>query len=178
MEVQEGKSISSSSRNLEREFWNPSSESLVGIHNNRAAVQIPEEVTTEVPSSTWSINLPNGILNSQCESPPSKVDLVVEKSPINTSRTENETRPTVLMLAGSVCNKNNIPQSPSTNFNSKHTKVVQQEEVLNLPLPENNQDWQGALALMELAKTQEETVKALSTRRVIETSDNINYTHL
>lgn len=183
VDVPEGRNSSTSSaRNLEREFWEPTSES-VGTPNLKAdAAPVAEKVTTKVPSSTWNMNLPSGILNSRCESPPPKIDLVAEKSPVNaSSRTENETRPTVLMLAGSASNKVNSPQSPSTRFNNNEAKVVviHQEEVLNLPVPEDNQKWLGALALMELAKTQEEeAVKALTFRRVVETCDNINYIHL
>ena len=178
VEVPETRSTSSTSRNLEREFWGPSRESLNTLNNNKGdAVQLPtEEVSTDVSKSCWNIDMSNGILNSECRSPTSRFDL----SPANASRTENETRPTVLMLAGSICNKNNAPQSPSTRINNdSKVVVVQQEDVNKLPLPEDNQKWLGALALMELAKTQEEeAVKALTLKKGIDSCDNINYTHL
>ncbi|KAL0129040.1 hypothetical protein PUN28_004027 [Cardiocondyla obscurior] len=83
-----------------------------------------------------------------------------------TSRiSENETRPTVLMLAGSCSSgKEMIPKPPIIIDPVKtETKIigdvsVQQEDlsVAKLPVQEDNKKWQGALALMELAKTQEE----------------------
>lgn len=79
---------------------------------------------------------------------------------------DNETRPTVLILAGN-SNNSNLNKEPqqvnrlnTTNDHNNKVKVVvvKQEDSLinNLPVLEDNQKWLGALALMELAKTQEE----------------------
>lgn len=178
LSVTENRNVSSTSRNLEREFWDPSCESLVCITNNNGpgAIQHNEEINSEV-SSSWNMNIPNGVLDSRCHT--AKLDLIQNKS-MNTCRTENETRPTVLMLAGSACNKNNS-QTLNTTFNNNEAKVVvvPQEEVVKIQFPEDNQKWLGALALMELAKTQEEeAVRALKVKRETQTCDNINYTNL
>ncbi|XP_011307144.1 asparagine-rich zinc finger protein AZF1-like [Fopius arisanus] len=76
---------------------------------------------------------------------------------------ENELRPTVLMLAGS---SNTTEPMRSIQRSPEETKVKvvvvrQDEEQLTLPPPEDNKKWLGALALMELAKNQEEAAKAL-----------------
>lgn len=113
--------------------------------------------------------------DSQCHSS-SKFD---DKSLLSTiTRTENETRPTVLMLAGSACNKNN-QQSPTSRFNNNDAKVVviPQEEVVKIQFPEDNQKWLGALALMELAKAQEEEAVRALTKIKRESCDR-NYTNL
>ncbi|KYM99372.1 PREDICTED: uncharacterized protein LOC108776763 [Cyphomyrmex costatus] len=80
------------------------------------------------------------------------------------SRTsENETRPTVLMLAGSSNSAKEILSKPSLAIDPVKTETkiisVKQEDntsLAKLPVQEDNKKWQGALALMELAKTQEE----------------------
>ncbi|XP_034935860.1 zinc finger protein 148-like [Chelonus insularis] len=103
---------------------------------------------------------------------------------------ENEKRPTVLMLAGSY-NLNssnhesirNVQQKVSNDSSAKVLVVKQEENVINPPLPEDNQKWLGALALMELAKTQEEAaaVKALNPEKDIDPQavhSDFNYTHL
>ncbi|KAK0084479.1 hypothetical protein PV325_006959 [Microctonus aethiopoides] len=107
---------------------------------------------------------------------------------IITRHVENEMRPTVLMLAGSSTNNINKESMRSnlTNINSepavKVVVVKQEESMMNLPLPEDNQKWLGALALMELAKTQEEAAKALNAHdNDFEQQDinvGYNYTHL
>ncbi|KAK0161767.1 hypothetical protein PV327_008182 [Microctonus hyperodae] len=103
-----------------------------------------------------------------------------------TRHVENKMRPTVLMLAGS--STNNISKehmcSNLTNVDgesgAKVVVVKQEENMVNLPLPEDNQKWLGALALMELAKTQEEAAKASSAHvDNFEQQDvGYNYTHL
>lgn len=164
----ESRNVSSTSRNLEREFWDPSCESMICLTNNNNNNNGPdsiihEEINSEV-SSSWNMNISNDLIDSRTKS---------------ITRTENETRPTVLMLAGS--NKNNS-QSPTTRFNNNEAKVVviPQEEVVKIQFPEDNQKWLGALALMELAKAQEEeAVRALTKiKRDRESCDNINYTNL
>lgn len=81
----------------------------------------------------------------------------------NSCISENETRPTVLMLAGSSnSNKEIVPKQPlALDPVTTETKIIdiKQEDNINidkLPVQEDNKKWQGALALMELAKTQEE----------------------
>lgn len=76
---------------------------------------------------------------------------------------ENETRPTVLMLAGSSNSSKEIVSKPPVVIDPVKTETetvnVKQEDnisIAKLPIQEDNKKWQGALALMELAKTQEE----------------------
>ncbi|XP_043279825.1 uncharacterized protein [Venturia canescens] len=77
---------------------------------------------------------------------------------------DNETRPTVLILAGNSSSnlnkeppKVNRPNTSTDHANKVKVVVVKQEDnLINLPILEDNQKWLGALALMELAKTQEE----------------------
>lgn len=75
---------------------------------------------------------------------------------------ENETRPTVLILAGSSSSsKEIVSRPPLAPIDPATTEIigVQREDNLNvakLPVQEDNKKWQGALALMELATTQEE----------------------
>ncbi|KZC13363.1 hypothetical protein WN55_05961 [Dufourea novaeangliae] len=68
---------------------------------------------------------------------------------------ENIMRPTVLMLAG----------KPETT--TKVVIVKQEDDHIKLPIPEDSQKWLGALALMELAKNQEETVRGLSLKQLL-----------
>lgn len=105
--------------------------------------------------------------------------------------TENETRPTVLMLAG----KNQSPKSPPApppptptppsgsineigNADVKVIVVKQEESTMKVSMPEDNQKWLGALALMELAKVQEEAARALRLNRDLDTHTSPNYIHL
>lgn len=91
-------------------------------------------------------------------------------SPQVASSRENENRPTVLMLAGNNNNsKNYIPdmcEIHSSNQDVSNAKVIvvrnslPDNDELSMSHPEDNQKWLGALALMELAKNQEEAAKA------------------
>ncbi|KAL6257938.1 hypothetical protein P5V15_011537 [Pogonomyrmex californicus] len=80
----------------------------------------------------------------------------------NSHISENETRPTVLMLAGSSNSSRDLISKPPAALDPERieTKVVVKPEdnisIAKLPLQEDNKKWQGALALMELAKMQEE----------------------
>lgn len=114
-------------------------------------------------------------------------ELPMEDTLVNSHNIENETRPTVLMLAGSSNNnlvaKEANTKPPSIDANRTGVKVVikQEDSVTKLPLPEDNKKWLGALALMELAKTQEETAKVLGIK--VEKDDQfihstLNYNHL
>ncbi|KAJ8682890.1 hypothetical protein QAD02_018682 [Eretmocerus hayati] len=91
--------------------------------------------------------------------------------------TENETRPTVLMLA----RRSQSPQPCLNGLSRPDPKVVvvrQEKTRTNLPLPEDNQKWLGALALMELAKVQEEAALALRLSRDIDGSSCSDYSYL
>ncbi|XP_032679104.1 zinc finger protein 148-like [Odontomachus brunneus] len=78
---------------------------------------------------------------------------------------ENETRPTVLMLAGSSSNVNSketTAKLPTMDAQRAETKIVKQEDnTIELPI-QDNKTWLGALALMELAKMQEESTEPRS----------------
>ncbi|XP_063990962.1 uncharacterized protein LOC135169684 [Diachasmimorpha longicaudata] len=95
---------------------------------------------------------------------------------------ENELRPTVLMLAGS--NKSEVMRSGQRIPEETKVKVVvvrQDEEAIGLPPPEDNQKWLGALALMELAKNQEEAAKALGYGKGLDQYSihpRFDYTHI
>lgn len=75
---------------------------------------------------------------------------------------ENETRPTVLMLASSSSgNKVEIvPKLPTvTDIDRTHAEIIDtttEDNIVKSPIQEDNKKWLGALALMELAKTQQE----------------------
>lgn len=118
--------------------------------------------------------------------PVSNIEQYVRKetsqdAPTNSARiNENETRPTVLMLAGSSNNAGGkeIGASKLTAMESEgaETKVIKQEDdTMKLPIQEDNKKWLGALALMELAKTQEESVRVVS---ITTTAPELNYSHL
>lgn len=110
---------------------------------------------------------------------------------INSSISENITRPTVLMLAGSCNNNNNninnnkdIISKISTIESEVGTKVVvikQEDNLVKLPAQEDSQKWLGALALMELAKNQGETIRGLNLKQNKDdcpVNTELNYTHL
>ncbi|KAK2583216.1 hypothetical protein KPH14_009235 [Odynerus spinipes] len=114
-------------------------------------------------------------------------ELSMEDALVNSHNIENETRPTVLMLAGSSTSNlavkeiNTKPSSIDANRTGVKVVIKQEDSVTKLPLPEDNKKWLGALALMELAKTQEETAKVLGIK--IEKDDQfihstLNYNHL
>ncbi|XP_058804857.1 zinc finger protein 367-like [Phymastichus coffea] len=106
--------------------------------------------------SQWSLS--EG-LSSVARQEPATAELLLSERLVDGSAPD---RPTVLMRAVK-------SQSPAV--------IVLQQEDSALPdlspLPEDNQKWLGALALMELAKTQEEAAKALRLSR-----DQPEYTHL
>lgn len=72
---------------------------------------------------------------------------------------ENETRPTVLMLAGSSNNVSNKDVAAKLSAEKVEVEVKQEDNTVQLPIQEDNKKWLGALALMELAKTQEESIR-------------------
>lgn len=95
----------------------------------------------------------------------------VSTSALDRSR-ENERRPTVLMLAGNCTNpviketisnnKASLTQLKNSERSAAKVVVIKQEEHTGDDcIPEDNQKWLGALALMELAKTQQEAAEAL-----------------
>lgn len=99
-----------------------------------------------------------------------------QDSSTNPHVNENETRPTVLMLAGSSNNAGGkeITSKPiAMDPERADAKDVKQEDnTIKLPIQEDNKEWLGALALMELAKTQEESTRVSST-----TAPELNYNH-
>lgn len=116
---------------------------------------------------------------------PDTTKIIEQEQPIITRHPENEMRPTVLMLAGSLANNSNKEPIRNNQPNKSSVKVVlvkQENNLLNLPIPEDNQKWLGALALMELAKTEEEAAKArLLSKGLVQQQDvysEFNYTHL
>jgi hypothetical protein len=166
------------------------------LHPTNNCHRITEELNT---SSQWSLSesqLPNlcgivrheanfatAIPDSSLQLSSSKVATAEDKETMEDSisrvlHTENETRPTVLMLAG----RNQTPKSCvneiAGNADVKVIVVKQEESPVKLPLPEDNQKWLGALALMELAKTQEEAARALRISRDLDVHTSPNYTHL
>ncbi|XP_029167585.1 uncharacterized protein LOC114938028 [Nylanderia fulva] len=80
---------------------------------------------------------------------------------------ENETRPTVLMLASSTSGSKVeiVPKLPIvTDIDKTHAEITDtmtEDNTVRSPIQEDNKKWLGALALMELAKTQQE-VQSLS----------------
>lgn len=89
-------------------------------------------------------------------------EIANQDMPANFHISENETRPTVLMLAGSSSgNKGEIVSKLPTikdidRTDAKIIGITTGDNVAKSPIQEENKKWLGALALMELAKTQEE----------------------
>ncbi|XP_066586742.1 uncharacterized protein [Prorops nasuta] len=121
-----------------------------------------------ITTGYWNQNSLNDISNTISE----------QSFPRMNKFSENETRPTVLMLAGSYnkhCDKKNTSKVFDYNKPGSKVTVAKQEDSLpKVPLPDDNKKWMGALALMELAKTQKEAAKALSLQK----DTGLNYTHL
>lgn len=118
---------------------------------------------------------------------------------LNKTRSDNGTRPTVLMLAGShshhdsrnivhrVGYNNNNDNSSSNNNNNNNCKVIvaeSGEQIEKDPASKpDNKKWMGALALMELAKTQEEDARAqvigsVDTTEMMAVHSDLKYTQL
>lgn len=79
---------------------------------------------------------------------------------------ENETRPTVLMLAGSSSsNKEIVSTIPIvTDVDRTDAKIIDiktENNITKSPIQEDNKKWLGALALMELAKTEKAKILSL-----------------
>lgn len=151
-------------------------------------------------SSQWCLSestlpsLISGVISRQDDFAPIKKDLVPqhEESQLPSPKIDcelqdssskscigNESRPTVLMLAG----KNQSPKSPPSvneigNADVKVIVVKQEESTMKVSMPEDNQKWLGALALMELAKVQEEAARALRLNRDLDMHTSPNYIHL
>ncbi|KAL7297993.1 hypothetical protein TKK_0009003 [Trichogramma kaykai] len=123
------------------------------LPNFNQAINKPEEDST-----------PSEITNNvsevvQISSTTPKEEKFVPNQPLQMNN--NETRPTVLMLAG----KNQPPKSCTPELTNTDLKVivVRQEETLTPqpPVLEDNQKWLGALALMELAANKKEVEHSL-----------------
>lgn len=99
---------------------------------------------------------------------------------MNSHLSENVTRPTVLMLAGSCSNnKDAVPKISESEAGVKVVVVKQEDNLVKLPIQEDSQKWLGALALMELAKNQEDMVRGLSRKQNKDACPaELNYTHL
>lgn len=161
------------------------SEICCMINHNESLKSVDENLYTHPLNSQWnSLSLPNNqnIFETSINESAVKIEnsepacshfdyteQIIHRETTNQDMlassciSENETRPTVLMLAGSsnsskeIVSKQPIALDPATT----ETKVVgvKQEDSIStdkLPVQEDNKKWQGALALMELAKTQEE----------------------
>ncbi|CAD6204923.1 GSCOCG00003053001-RA-CDS [Cotesia congregata] len=118
---------------------------------------------------------------------------------LNKTRSDNGTRPTVLMLAGSHSHHdsrnivqrvgyNNDNSSICNNNNNNNCKVIGAEsgdQIVKDPASSkpDNKKWMGALALMELAKTQEEDDRAqaigsVDTTEIMAVHSDLKYTQL
>ena len=131
---------------------------------------------SQIPSLCNSITRQEdefALINPQLLSPKIKCE---DKEAGQIFHTENEMRPTVLMLAGK--NQTQSCENEIGNADIKVIVVKQEESPVKLPLPEDNQKWLGALALMELAKTQEEAARVLQLARDSNGLSSPNYTHL
>ncbi|CAL7939093.1 unnamed protein product [Xylocopa violacea] len=207
---EEQKYMFDASNILSQNIWNSSH------HNANNFVDSVNQTKTNINysvSKLSSLECPNGTYwdnNSTNETPESPVNqtnlkirdfarMEVSKrnALMNSHISENVTRPTVLMLAGSVNNNNINNNNNNNNNNNKDTvsklpplgsetglKVVvvkQEDNFLKLPIPEDSQKWLGALALMELAKNQEETGRSLGFKQnkdECSMKSEFNYTHL
>jgi len=133
----------SSLSNNQNIFETSINESAVKIQNSESACSHFDYTEQIVHTETTNQDVTSHMLTSSCIS-------------------ENETRPTVLMLAGSSSSSKEIVSKPSLTIDPVRTETnvisVQQDNIniAKLPVQEDNKKWQGALALMELAKTQEE----------------------
>lgn len=135
---------------LNQPLW---SESLVDgssglLHN----LQKFEGNTEQISAETQSISDRQSNLD---------IKQYVQQELVKSHVNENETRPTVLMLAGSSSNVNGkeiiSSKLPTMDVQRAEAQVVKQEDdTIELPI-QDNKKWLGALALMELAKTQEES---------------------
>lgn len=89
-------------------------------------------------------------------------EIANQNMPVNFHISENETRPTVLMLAGSSSGSkvDIVSKLPTVKdidrTDAKIIGITMEDNVAKSPIQEENKKWLGALALMELAKTQEE----------------------
>ncbi|XP_012258428.2 RE1-silencing transcription factor [Athalia rosae] len=147
-------------------------------------------VTSELPPSdpgpnslpisknqSWDLTKSEELLPTVPKVTPVKSHQLCTPSPsVLVCARENEKRPTVLMLAGSSSNKQETGSkeaSPKTSLNrlridekaGPNVIVIKQEKNQEDSKPEDNQKWLGALALMELAKTQQEAARALALKR-------------
>ncbi|XP_008552333.1 uncharacterized protein LOC103574622 [Microplitis demolitor] len=105
-----------------------------------------------------------------------------------TTRSDNGTRPTVLMLAGSLSHQDSRGIVQRVNYNNNINNIgveklpVKQNDGVT-KAPEDNKKWMGALALMELATTQEEAARAkaigsIDTRELMAVHSDFKYTQL
>lgn len=157
--------------------WSLSESQLPRLDITR---QPPPEDDFAGPTSVEEQYVDSQLLLSPCGSEDCREETVSSGQQVHA--VENELRPTVLMLAGrnQPAQENVVPDAAAAAADVKVIVVKQEESPLKLlPLPEDNQKWLGALALMELAKTQEEAARALRLSRDLDLHTSIpNYTHL
>ncbi|XP_043250249.1 uncharacterized protein LOC122396158 [Colletes gigas] len=199
----EQKYVFQASNTLSQTIWNASQHNTNNFSNN--AHQIKANInhsTSELESPKhpshiyWDNDLTKDASNSSLNRLNIKIknfaqkDTIKQDTIMSSCISENITRPTVLMLAGSSNNNNNnnnskdiiskVPSmAPETGV--KVVVVKQEDNLIKLPIPEDSQKWLGALALMELAKNQEEIIRGLSLKQnkdECSVNSELNYTRL
>lgn len=136
------------------------------------ALAIKQEDAYDVPhdlnQSTWPDSLVDGsgsllhnLQKLEAETDmQSRLEMEQYQELIKSQVNENETRPTVLMLAGSLINGKEITSKlPTMEDDATRKAEAKEEDAIELPI-QDNKKWLGALALMELAKTQQEETAA------------------
>ncbi|XP_035723219.1 transcriptional activator GLI3-like [Vespa mandarinia] len=179
-------------------IWDSLQDSNTSLQSNlkpleTTIVQEIRNINTEVTTEYWDVGGNSDVSDTiLVQRPPLNTKIIrneisLEDTLVNSYNIQNETRPTVLMLAGSSGSNLTVKEVNSKaaliDASKKDVKVVikQEDSVTKLSLPEDNKKWLGALALMELAKTQEETAKVLDIK--VEKDDQfihptLNYNHL
>ncbi|KOC65263.1 Zinc finger protein 367 [Habropoda laboriosa] len=165
------------SNTLSQNIWNSSQHNVNNFSNtNQVKTNINHSISKLESSENsnhtyWDNNLINETPKSPLNQSNVKIKDFVQQEVfkqntfMNSHISENITRPTVLMLAGSL----------------KVVVVKQEDNLIKLPIPEDSQKWLGALALMELAKNQEETGRGLSLKQnknECSVNTELNYSHL
>lgn len=198
----ESKYMFKTSNTLSQNIWNSSQHHMNDFVKNTSQIKTDVNQSTSKSSKSpnhtyWDNNLTNELPISplnQSKSVLSKIqdftqkDISKQNTVMNSHISENVTRPTVLMLAGSFNNNNNNNKdtisevSPMESETGLKVVVVKQEDnLIKLPIPEDSQKWLGALALMELAKNQEDTERGMSFKQNKDeffVNTELNYTHL
>ncbi|KAL2711509.1 transcriptional activator GLI3-like isoform X1 [Vespula squamosa] len=195
---QEIKEVTNVTDTATETIWDSLQDSNTSLQSNLKSLEttIAQEIkniNTEVTTEYWDVGGNSDASDTiLVQRPPLNTKIIRNEIPledtlVSSYNIQNETRPTVLMLAGSSGSNLTVKEVNSKaaliDASKKDVKVVikQEDSVTKLPLPEDNKKWLGALALMELAKTQEETAKVLDIK--VEKDDQfihptLNYNHL